>query len=97
MSYQEVGKMPEISTDKLTIEGTDNYGKPRQAFADKLAAASDAEYLDIAEGYVWLSAYAANNSRSDYHWKCDACYDEAKRRGQPELYDRAWKQASGLG
>ncbi len=80
----------------LVLEGTDNYGKPRQAFADRLAAASTAEYLDIAEQYIWLSAYANNNPRSDYHWMCDACYDEAKRRGKPELYRKAWEQASGM-
>jgi hypothetical protein len=81
--------------DKLILEGKDNYGKPRQGFADKLAAASDKEYLDIAEQYIWLSAYANNNPRSDYHWMCDAAYEEAKRRGQPELYDRAWNRAAG--
>lgn len=81
--------------DKLTINGLDNYGKPRQKFADKLAAASADEYLKIAEQSIWLSAYASNNPRSDYHWQADACYDEAERRGQPELYVRAWKKAAG--
>jgi hypothetical protein len=84
-------------SEKLTIEGTDNYGKLRQAFADRLAAAvSDAEYLELAEQYIWLSAYADNNPRSDYHWMCDACYAEAGRRGKPELYRKAWEQASGM-
>jgi hypothetical protein len=80
--------------DKLTIEGKDNYGKPRQEFADKLAAASDKDYLDIAEERIWLSAYADNNPRSDYHWQADACYEEAKRRGKPELYSKAWEKAA---
>jgi hypothetical protein len=81
--------------DKLTLEGKDNYGKPRQEFADRLAKANDAEFLKVAEQFIWLSAYAANNPRSDYHWMCDATYDEAKRRGKPELYDQAHKAASG--
>jgi hypothetical protein len=80
--------------DKLTLEGNDNYGKPKQAFADRLAAASDEEYLKIANDYIWLSAYASNNPRSDYHWMADACFDEAERRGRPELYDQAHKDAS---
>ena len=80
--------------DKLTLEGTDNYGAPRQHFADTLAESDEEQFLRIAEDYIWLSAYADNNPRSDYHWKCDACYAEAKRRGKPELYDRAWKRAS---
>lgn len=80
--------------DKLTIEGKDNYGKPKQEFADKLAAASDEEYLKIAEEYIWLSAYANNNPGSDYHWKCDAAYDEAVRRGKSNLYTEAWNRAA---
>lgn len=80
--------------EKLTLEGVDNYGKPKQDFADKLAAASEEEYLKIAEEYIWLSAYAANNLRSDYHWMCDAAYDEAKRRGNVDLYRKAWEKAA---
>lgn len=79
---------------RLNIEGTDNHGKPRQDFADRLSLANEAGYLKIAEDYIWLSAYAANNPRSDYHWMADACYEEARRRGQPELYQRAWQRAS---
>ena len=84
----------------------DNYGAPEQAFAarlarrkqgfaNRIALMDDEEFVKIAEEYIWLSAYANNNPRSDYHWMCDAAYDEAKRRGKPELYDRAHKQASG--
>ena len=79
--------------DKLTLPGKDNYGKPRQDFADKLAAADDKEFVKIAEDRIWLSAYANNNPRSDYHWQADACYDEAERRGKPELYSQAYDQA----
>lgn len=79
------------------LSGTDNYGKPRQDFADKLTAASDEEFLTIAERCIWLSAYAANNPRSDYHWQADACADESGRRGSTgpgSLYDQAWQRAS---
>jgi hypothetical protein len=79
--------------DRLTLEGKDNYGKPRQGFADRLAAADEAEYLKLAEQFAWLSAYAANNRRSDYHWQDKACQDEATRRSQPELYDKARRRA----
>lgn len=80
---------------KLTIPGKNNDGKPRQDFADRLAAADEAGYLELAERYIWLSAYANNNPRSDYHWMADACYDEAERRGKPDLYRKAWKRAGG--
>jgi hypothetical protein len=82
------------NADRLTLAGTDNYGAPRQHFADSLAASDDAQFMQTAEEYIWLSAYAANNYRSDYHWKADACYDEAKRRGNPDLYKRAWERAA---
>ena len=82
--------------DKLTLQGKDNYGKPRQEFADKLAAASDAEFVKIAEDKIWRSADATNNPRSDYHWQADACYDEAERRGKPNLYSQAWDQVSRM-
>ena len=81
--------------DCLVLEGKDNYGKPRQKFADKLAAAADEDFVKIAEESIWLSAYASNNPRSDFHWQADACHDEAIRRGNEDLYKRAWKKAAG--
>lgn len=79
--------------DKLILEGKDNYGKPRQNFADKLASLTDEEFIDVAKDTIWLSAYAGNNPRSDYHWQADACHNEAKRRGKPMLYQKAWNKA----
>lgn len=80
--------------EKLTLEGVDNYGLPKQSFADLLADADQAQYLQLAETYIWLSAYAANNPKSDYHWMVDALYAEAKRRGKLDWYDTAFKKAS---
>lgn len=74
----------------ITLEGRDNYGKPRQVFADKVAALDDKEFVKEAQQRIWLSAYANNNPRSDYHWQADACWDEAQRRGKPELYKAAY-------
>lgn len=79
---------------KLLLDGNDNYGKPRQVFADKLAAATDAEFVEIAKDRIWLSAYADNNPRSDHHWQADACYTEALRRGDESLYRQAWEQVA---
>ena len=81
---------------KLTIKGRDNYKKPKQEFADRLAAYSDRELQNVAEEYIWLSAFAANNPDSDYHWMCDATYDECVRRDSVYLYDSAWHRASGM-
>ena len=78
----------------IILEGRDNYGQPRQEFADKIAALDEDGFLKQAEHSIWLSAYARNNPRSDYHWHADACYKEAQARGKPELYQRAWERAS---
>lgn len=77
----------------LTIEGNDNRGKPRQLFADTIADLTDQQFVDVAKKKIWLSAYASNNPRSDYHWQADACHDEAERRDNPALYKQAYDRA----
>lgn len=72
--------------------GNDNYGKPKQEYLDKLKAMSDDQLLKETKQAIWLSAYANNNPRSDYHWHADACYDEAKARSKPEVYKKAYRQ-----
>lgn len=93
----EVAGAAPASPTKLTLSGKDNYGRPRQNFADEIAGIDDARFQKEAESYIWLSAYASNNPRSDYHWMADACYDEAARRGKPEIYTLAWEAASRSG
>lgn len=83
------------TTEKLIIEGLDNSGKPRQPYADKLSKMEEPELFKETKDKIWLSAYASNNSRSDYHWQCDATYDEWYRRGRGERYDEAWKAVAG--
>ena len=58
-----------------------------------LEAASEQELFEYCEQYIWLSAYAANNPYSDYHWKCDAGYAECARRGRVDLYKQAHARA----
>ena len=72
-------------------EGKDNYGKLKREYLEKLVQMIDKELQEEAQKMIWLSAYANNNPRSDYHWQCDACYDEGERRGKPEIYNRAYK------
>ena len=75
--------------DKLNSHGD------KSAWQEKLAAMTDEELFKHCEKHIWLSAYAANNPRSDYHFLCDAGYGECARRGNPEIYDKAHEQASG--
>lgn len=71
----------------------DEKAAKRGEFAASLQEMSDDALVGTTEHYVWLSGYAANNPRSDYHWMCDATYDEAVRRGKRWLYQRGWNQA----
>lgn len=73
----------------------DNRFRPRSIFTDEIAGLSDEGFVKRAETIIWLSAFANNNPRSDYHWQADACHDEATRRGKPELYSQAQAQAAG--
>jgi hypothetical protein len=77
--------------EKLVLSGCGNY-RPRQEFADQLSAATDDELAAMCGEYIWLSAYAANNANSDYHWQVDACYYECQRRNLPEIYKQEHAQ-----
>jgi len=76
----------------MNESATDNYGRPRRLFVDRLASMSDADLRDACNQHIWLSAYANNNHRSDYHWQADACYDEAKSRDKLYIYDQEHKK-----
>ena len=75
-------------------EGTDNYGVVKSVYLKKIVQMTDDQLYDECKDIIWLSAYASNNSRSDYHWKCDACYEECQRRNKSEIYNRAHTSAS---
>jgi len=62
-------------------------------FKTELEAMDDAKLQSTVEHYVWLSGYAANNPKSEYHAKCDATYAECERRQKPWLYQRGWNSA----
>lgn len=78
----------------VQIAGIDNSKRPRQDYANAVAAMDDVAFLREAADRIWFSAWAANNPRSDFHWQCDLTYDEAKRRGKPEIYSQAHALAS---
>ncbi len=77
-------------------QGLDNHGRPRKAYLEKLAGLTDQALMDEAEDKIWLSAWAANNPRSDYHWQCRACFEEAGKRGKPQIYQEAYNEAAGI-
>lgn len=72
----------------IKYEGNDNYDNPKSIYLDKLGIMDDRELRDACSQMIWLSAYANNNPRSDYHWQCDACYDECERRDKGYIYEQ---------
>jgi hypothetical protein len=58
-------------------------------------ALTDDVFAERAEMQIWLSAFANNNPDAPAHREADAAYDEAQRRGKPELYERACELAKG--
>ncbi len=76
-------------------QGKDNSGNPKQFFLDSLHSMTDEQLRKACNEYIWLSAYASNNPRSDYHWQCDACYDECKNRGKGNIYSEEHAKERG--
>lgn len=81
--------------DKYT--GNDNHGKPKAEYLHLLPLMSIEVLEKETRDKIWLSAYASNNPRSDYHWHVDACYDEIVRRTGHNLlyykcYDKVLKE-----
>ena len=85
----------ESNINKATgkYNGLDNYKKPKANYLSKVICMTDAELMKECEDKIWLSAYASNNPRSDYHFQCDACYDECDRRKKVDaIYSKAYKK-----
>lgn len=75
------------------LTNPDNSREKQDAYFTKLNAMNDVDLQREAEHVIWLSAFAANNPRSCYHWQADACFDEAEMRGKPEIYKQAYDAA----
>ena len=90
-AYSASDSMPLLDVALLKYSGKDNYNHQKSDYIRKIFGMTDAELQKECERKIWLSAYADNNPRSDFHWQCDACYDAAKARKDTEIYDRAYK------
>jgi hypothetical protein len=73
--------------------GNDNYGRPKQAYLDKIAPMSDHDLERETYQIIYQAARCSNNPRADWHWMADACYDESRRRdgGEAAIYKRAFQ------
>jgi hypothetical protein len=66
-----------------------------QEYVLKLMQMDEENLYNVCKDMIWFSAYAANNPRSDFHWMCDACYAECKRREKINIYERAHEAIAG--
>jgi hypothetical protein len=73
-------------------KGLDNNRKPKKDYLKKLVSMDNFELLKEAKSKIWLSGYANNNPRSDYHWHVDAIYDECKRRNKLSIYKLTYER-----
>lgn len=73
--------------------GNDNYGRPKSEYLNRLKEMDDIALQKETEKRIWLSAYAANNTHSDFHWQCNACLDECISRDKLSIYQLAFKKA----
>lgn len=78
---------------RFYVDGNDNYGRPRWQYLVKIAHMDDQELEAEAENIIWMSAFANNNPRSDFHWQADAIYDECADRNKREIYTRGFERA----
>jgi hypothetical protein len=58
-------------------------------YVKNLQTLDEKKLYDVCKDMIWFSAYAANRPSSDFHWMCDACFYECRRRGLDELYQQA--------
>ncbi len=72
--------------------GNDNYGKPKSLYFERILAMDEEQLHREAKQKIWLSAYANNNPRSDYHWQVDAIYDLYNLRANPNGYKQAYRE-----
>jgi hypothetical protein len=60
-------------------------------YIGSLQAMDDWKLFDTCKDMIWFSAYALNRPSSDFHWMCDACFAECKRRGRDDIYQKAYE------
>lgn len=79
-------KFPDDGT--IVVDGLDNYDR-RQLYANAVWAMERADLKAEMKKIIWLSAWASNNPRSDYHWQVDLLHDVGKKRFGDQLYRKA--------
>lgn len=79
---------------RYTDKPKGNYDNPKVDYMQKVALMNEDDLFAETKSKIWLSAYASNNPRSDYHWQCDFCYDLLSLRSKESVYKKAHKEVS---
>ncbi len=66
----------------------------KEQYIAHLRTLSDDKLGEECEHKIWLSAYAANNPKSDYHWHADECYTESQERTDKGIYAAAYRRVT---
>lgn len=77
------------------IKYTEEQELEYQNFLKEIENLTDEELQDKCEHYIWMSGYAANNQRSNYHRMVDALYSKCSREGKVNIYKAAYKEVVG--
>ncbi len=91
MAERDYRNKPEYQGNQNSFCGI---AAPKSEYLDKIAEMDDEALYKETKSKIWLSAYASNNERSDYHWQADVCYDEWSFREKGIEYQRAWEEVS---
>lgn len=78
---------------RVELSGRDNYGQAAQRFADEISLMDDGKFVSEAVQVIYQSARTQNNPIADWHWQAHACWYEARRRGNEDLYQQAYDRA----
>lgn len=66
-------------------------------YRSKLAAMTDAELRTETGMHIYYAAvenaFRFSPKDGDHNHRADLCYKECKRRGRPDIYDRAYRNA----
>jgi hypothetical protein len=83
--------------DPVVIGGSTitNYNEHNPyVYIEGLKKLPDDILYDVCKDMIWFSSCSSSSGGSDFHWMCDACFEECKRRGKDDLYQKAHKAIS---
>ena len=60
-------------------------------YTEKISKMNDEELDKETYNMIYYFSTCNNQSRADWHWMCDACYKECKKR-EGDIYNKAYKE-----